>query len=74
MNIPAGDTVLGSSRTIQCQSGYQPENSDVSSVVITCLQTGDWSQVPATFNCLIGCYAQFISNISLIFTALSHVA
>ena len=54
VDIPAGDTVLGSSKTIQCQSGYQPENSDVSSEVITCLQTGDWSQVPATFNCLIG--------------------
>ena len=54
--IPTGNTWLGSSRVIQCQTGYQPENNDVSSVAITCLETGDWSEIPTTFNCLIGEY------------------
>ena len=54
VTITAGDTWLGSSASIQCQTGYQPVDSEVSDVTITCLETGDWSQIATTFNCLIG--------------------
>ena len=66
MIIPTGNTWLGSSRVIQCQMGYQPENNDVSSIEITCLETGDWSEIPTTFNCLIGEYVVCHINIKLI--------
>ena len=60
--IPTGNTWLGSSLVIQCQTGYQPENNDVSSIAITCLETGDWSELPATFNCLIGEYVIILAS------------
>ena len=57
--IPSGDTWLGSTIVIQCETGYLPDDNDVSSATITCLATGDWSPAAIAFKCLRGYYQVF---------------
>ena len=54
VTISSGSTIYQSTRTLQCQSGYQAEKTAVSTSTITCLESGEWSTPNDAFKCLKG--------------------